>query len=117
MAVLFGIDFKELFGDIFGGDQLLDITIEPVTWSSDSQGGQSEAYASSISAKGVFGEWSDFNRLSGIPATDRLVIVIASTASTAPKKGDRITIEDNTYTVIAVQRDPGEATYECQLRG
>lgn len=53
---------------------------------------------------------------------DRKVLILGKTinaGNTAPKPGDRVTIEGRTYTIVpkGVGRDPAAATYSCQVRG
>ncbi|MCH9664661.1 MAG: hypothetical protein K0U41_02295 [Gammaproteobacteria bacterium] len=50
---------------------------------------------------------------------DRLVTLIGGTLPSGiiPTGSDKVTIEDSTYNVERIKRDPAAATYQCQVRG
>ena len=50
---------------------------------------------------------------------DRRITLIANTfpGQPVPTSGDKIAIENETYTIVSVRRDPAAATYDCQSRG
>lgn len=112
---LFNIDLPGIINDAMGG-LVLDATISVSTRSSDGQGGQTLSYENPVAAKGFTDTYSDFQRLSGVPATDRKIVILAASTSVVPKEGDRVTIEGRTYDVISVNKDPASATYELQCR-
>lgn len=49
---------------------------------------------------------------------DRIVVLIGDSISggAVPQANDTVAIEGGTYRVVAVDRDPAKATYECQAR-
>ena len=112
---LFDLDFPGILNDAMG-PLLLDATISQATRASDGQGGFLMSYGSAIAASGFIDDYNDFARLSGVPATDRKITILAASTTVVPAQGDRITIEGNTYDAIAVSRDPATATYEIQAR-
>jgi hypothetical protein len=74
-----------------------------------------------FSATGLIAEYSAFelqNTL--ITAGDRKILLFCASisGSAVPAPGDRIAIEDATYTIVkdGVGRDPAAATYVCQCR-
>jgi hypothetical protein len=112
---LFNIDLPGILNNAMGS-LLIDATITPSTRSSDGQGGQTLSYGAPVAAKGFTDTYSDFARLSGIPATDRKIIILAASTTAVPKQGDRVTIDGGTFDIIAVNKDPALATYELQAR-
>lgn len=116
MAELFGINFPTLMNDVFGGSELLDCTVSASAKASDGQGGFTMTYATPVAGKGVITDFSDFARAQGIPATDRSILIIQGSLAATPKRGDRVTILGQTYDIINVKQDPGEATWELQAR-
>ena len=73
-----------------------------------------------IQGRGFIDDYGD-NDIDGtlIQAGDRRVLIITNSfpGQPTPKNGDRITIENATYNIVAVKRDPAAATYTCQVRG
>jgi hypothetical protein len=112
---LFNIDLPGIINSAMGS-LVLDATITPSTRTPDGQGGQTLNYGTPVAAKGFVDTYSDFARLSGVPATDRKIIILAASTTAVPKQGDRVTIEGRTYDIIAVNKDPASATYELQAR-
>jgi hypothetical protein len=112
---LFNIDLPGILNTAMG-DLLLDATISPSTTTPDGQGGHTLSYGTPVAAKGFTDTYSDFARLSGVPATDRKIVILAASTTIVPKHHDRVTIEGKTYDIVAVGKDPALATYELQAR-
>ena len=53
-----------------------------------------------------------------IKHSDRKILIIAKSLDTVPLLGDKITLEteDDTYSIIRINRDPAQASYICQAR-
>ena len=52
-----------------------------------------------------------------VKAGDREITIFGDSLNgIIPKKGDEITAEGSTYTIVRVGRDPAAATYTCQVR-
>lgn len=93
---------------------------------SDGQGGWTNTDPQEHACKALVTDYSDFRRVSlGIPATDRLVIVLGKSlpAGVIPAKGQKVTAPDParglasaTFEVISVTGDPAGAVYELQGR-
>lgn len=121
MGLLDG-DIANIANDALGGI-LLDVTVTPKVVTSIRPGKLADTWPTSgtASGKGFTEDYGDFARSSGIPATDRKVIILAKSllaggVELAPKRGDRVVAEGRTYDVIEVKRDPAGATWEIQAR-
>lgn len=124
MSILDGVAADALadFGDDFG-DGVLTI---PGGRVSDGQGGWKTTDAPTYPCKALLTDYSDYRRLTlGIPATDRLVLVLGASlpAGIIPAKGQMITVPDPakgltpaTFEVIAKTGDPAAALYKLQTR-
>lgn len=51
-----------------------------------------------------------------IQANDRKIVLFGASLTVVPATDDKVTIDGNTYRVIAVNRDPVKATYTLQAR-
>lgn len=72
--------------------------------------------------RGIVSDYTDSRVVEGslVQTSDRRVLMLASTFSTdvVPKIGDKIEIENTTYTITATpSRDPDAATYTCTVEG
>lgn len=124
MSILIGVAAEALadFGDDFE-DGTLSI---PAYRTPDGQGGFIPGDPDDHPCKALVTDWRDFRRQAlGIPATDRLVLVLGASlpAGVIPLKGHKITAPDPakglaaaTFDVIEVFGDPAAALYKLQAR-
>ena len=124
MSILDGVadDALANFGDDFG-DGVLTIPGGRVP---DGQGGWKATSETAHPCKALLTDYSDYRRQSlGIPATDRLVLVLGASlpSGVIPAKGQKITAPDParglapaTFDVIAKSGDPAAALYKLQAR-
>jgi hypothetical protein len=54
--------------------------------------------------------------LSGIDVNDRKVYILANSLDITPRPNDRVSINNSTYTVIAVAKDAASAAWVLQAR-
>jgi len=112
-------DLPAIVGDALG-DIFRDGSISvPGAQTTDGQGGYTVGDPTVSTCKLLVDDYSDFRRASaGIPASDRKIIVLASTISPAvvPTVGWTVTASGRAWQIIAVTRDPAGATYELQAR-
>lgn len=91
---------------------------------SDGQGGWIDANPVTHPCKVLLTDYSDYRRVSlGVPATDRLVLVLGASLGIIPAKGHKVIAPDPakglapaTFDVIAKTGDPGSALYKLQAR-
>lgn len=121
MPNLFGIDIAGIIAQEIGPG-VLDATlivVTPGTRSTNSTAGTNPTTVS-ISGKGFIEDYED-NQIDGtlVKKGDRRITLIANTFAglPVPKSNDKIEIENATYTIQRVKRDPAAATYTCQSRG
>lgn len=98
----------------------------PGAATSDGQGGFTYADPAEKACKAIATEYSTYRRVNeGIPASDKLVLVLAASIAggVTPRIGYRIEAADpmnafalQEYEIIAVGTDPAAATYELQAR-
>ena len=122
MSILDGIAEEALaaFGDDFRDATLL----VPTAGTADGQGGNIPGAPSEHPCKAIVTDPSDYRRIAlGIPATDRLVLVLGASLSVVPLKGHSITAPDplngnalTTFLIIARKADPAGALYKLQAR-
>lgn len=122
MSAVDGVAAQALadFGPDFG-DGVLTVPGERV---SDGQGGYVAIETSEHPCKVLLTSPSDYRRIAlGIPATDRLALVLGASVAVIPQKGHRITAPDPlkglakaTFEVVAVSSDPAGALFKLQAR-
>jgi len=108
-------------GSLVFADGFLNV---PGTQTSDGQGGWIPGTPVSHPCKAIVTDPSDYRRISlGIPATDRLVLVLGASLSVIPMAGHSITAPDplkgnalTTFAIIARSTDPAGALYKLQGR-
>lgn len=67
--------------------------------------------------KAIVEKYSDYYRTNGlVDAKDRKVLILAASLEVTPEPGDRITIQNITFTIQNVSTDPATAVWECQGR-
>ncbi len=114
-------DIAAIANDALGGI-LLDVTVAPKVVTGIGPGKFVASWPVAHPGKGFVKDYSDFARASGIPATDRKIVVLAkslldgSGTEVAPMRGDLVTVRGRTYDIIDVKRDPAGATWELQAR-
>lgn len=126
MSIITGVAAEALddFGEDFE-DGVLTVP-DSATKVTDGQGGWTYEDAPEHACKALLTNYSDFRRQAlGIPATDRLVLVLGASlpAGVIPAKGNRITAPDPakglapaTFEVISITGDPAAAVYKLQAR-
>lgn len=112
--------------DDFGDDFEDGVLSVPGERQPDEQGGWKAGDPTSHSCKALVTDYSDYRRLTlGIPASDRLVLVLGASlpAGVIPAKGHKITAPDParglasaTFEVIALGGGPAGALYRLQAR-
>lgn len=119
---LFGVDIAKEIAKGMAGGLLPAQLIKPVTGNrttGDLTGGTNPS-SKTYTCKGFTEEYRD-SQFDGevILRGDRKVILLGGTlpAAVAPQPGDKVKIENRTYSVVNVGRDPAAATYTCQARG
>lgn len=71
------------------------------------------ASGSSFDCSALVTSYSDYARLrEGIPAKDRLAMIIAYGLAITPKAGDILVVEGEAWKLVRGKRDPAAATYE-----
>lgn len=121
MADLFNIDIAGIVAQEIGPG-LLPATLIQVRNTARTPGsltGGTNPSESSIGGRGVITDYND-SQVNGtlIKKGDRQVLLIANTfpGKPVPLPDDKVTIENLTYNIVAVKRDPAAATYRCQVR-
>jgi len=112
---LFGLDIAGLVAENFAG-QLLPVTLtrktpgeyDPIAGDNWIDG-TTETYTS----EGIVSEYADELKATGlVHEKHRKILIIAKPLGTAPRAGDKVTIEGVSYTVTGVpSRDPAGATW------
>ena len=69
-----------------------------------------------VPAKGFMTDYNDFQRLAGMPETDREITVIAGSFEGEINRQDKINMRGDNYEVINVKKAPAQATYVLQVR-
>jgi hypothetical protein len=71
----------------------------------------------SYTGKGFIDDYRD-SRVDGtiVKVGDRMVTILGSTIAAVPEPNDKVFIEEKSWEIIRVKRDPAGATYECQVR-
>ncbi|MFN4296797.1 MAG: hypothetical protein ACK4FB_08135 [Brevundimonas sp.] len=122
MSILDGLaeEMLEAFKDDFK-DGTLHV---PGTQTSDGQGGWIPGSPVNHPCKVIVTDPNDFRRLAlGIPATDRLILVLAASLSVVPLNGWTITapdpdagFADKTFLITGKKGDPAGVLYKLQAR-
>ena len=124
MSILDGLpaEIADALGDVFR-DGVLKVPGAPTP---DGQGGTIPGDSFGFACKALVTEYSAYRRQAlGIPASDKLVIILAASVEEdqTPKVGHTIEAADpmngfaaKEYAIIAITPDPAAATYECQAR-
>lgn len=121
MPKLFGKDIAKLVAQKMGSGLLPATLISraPGSRTSGSLTSGTNPDEATASARGIIDDYAA-GLVDGslIQKDDRRVLLLAETISggAIPKPNDSVTIEDVTYRVIRVQRDPAAATYTLQVR-
>ena len=121
MANLFGIDIAGIVAQEIGPG-LLPATLIQVRNGVRTPGnltGGTNPTENNIGGRGVISDYAD-SQINGtlIKKGDRQVLLIANTfpGKPVPVPDDKVIIENLTYNIVAVKRDPAAATYKCQVR-
>ena len=120
MTGWFGLDFAGIVGsklDPACTDAMLHVVSEGVASPAALAYGSDDT-EEDVPCRGYLANYDD-HLIDGtnVLAGDRLVVLMASSLhSVTPAIDDRVTIENATYEIIKVDRDPGSATYELQAR-
>ena len=118
---LFNLDIAKIVADsIAGAGGVLDATLFSVTPQTPASGNViAPSTPTQHACKGFIDDYKD-SQIDGtiIRKGDRKVTILGATISpsVAPKTNDQILIEESTYDVQEVKRDPAGATYELQVR-
>lgn len=122
MSILDGLAEETLaaFGDDFN-DAVLTV---PGAQTPDGQGGFVASAPATHACKALVTDYSDYRRVAlGIPATDRLILVLAASLSVRPRNGHTITAADpenggaeRAFQIVGKKGDPAGALYKLQAR-
>jgi hypothetical protein len=67
--------------------------------------------------KAIVEGYSDYFKKNGlVDAKDRKVLVLAASLDVTPEPGDRVTVQNVTFSVVTVATDPATAVWEIQGR-
>lgn len=122
MSIVDGLAAEML--DAFG-DEFKDGTVHaPGTQTTDGQGGWIAGSPVDHACKVLVTEPSDYRRIVlGIPASDRLILVLAASLTVTPVDGWTITapdpdrgFADRTFLIVAKKSDPAGVLYRLQAR-
>lgn len=62
-------------------------------------------------------DYSQADRASGIPASDRQVFILTGSTPIEPRNGWQVgTLDGRWWQIISVRRDPARAAWQCQVR-
>ena len=121
MPDLFGMDIAKLVADNLGPG-VLDATLTQVTAGNRTAGDLTAGVNPTnvdYPCKGFVDDYSA-SQIDGtlIKANDHKVTLLGGTlqGGIIPQQGDKVFIENTTYEIIKVKRDPAAATYLCQAR-
>ena len=124
MPKLFGIDIAKIVNDeIQKAGGVLDATLIKVTPGKRSASDPTGGVKPTNQPRRAKGFIADYNKrqIDGtiVQSGDRMVILLGASiqGNAIPEPADRIEIEDASYQVVRVKRDPAAATYTCQVRG
>lgn len=121
MPKLFGVDFEAVMAKELGPRLIPAILIKyayVVRVDGALTAGRPRT-GTSHNGRGVIQDYTDEQKKNTlILKEDRLALLLSGTFTSGvkPEAGDEITIEEKTYSVVAVARDPAGATYLCQVR-
>jgi hypothetical protein len=118
---LFGVDIAGIVNTVIA-PQVLSATLIKVTAEADpvNPTGAPTETTTSYACRGFLDSY-DQSRIDGtlVEVGDRMALIFGNSIASGvvPESGDQLTIENTTWEVISVMRDPDAATYELQLRG
>ena len=124
MSDLFGLDIAGILSDAIGSaGGLAPATLVKVHLGSRVPGdlaGGTRADTLEYATTGTLSTRTEHDPQT-LTRRERMVVTLLGAALTAagvvPEAGDRVAIEGATYDVVAVDRDPAAATYECTVAG
>ena len=121
MPDLFGINIAKLIADNVGPG-VLDAILTKVTDGTRTPGDLTAGLnptTADYTCKGFVDDYSAY-QVDGtlIKANDHKVTLLGGTlqGGIVPQQGDKVFIENTTYEIVKVKRDPAAATYLCQAR-
>ena len=118
MPELFGVDIAGIVNDTVGSG-LLPATLHHVTQGergSDVTAGRSQSITD-YQTTGVIGSYNErFVDGSNIRSGDRRITLMGEPLPVEPQPGDRVNIEELTFTVVSVRQDASRATFVIQGR-
>ena len=120
MSLNFGVDIPKVVANAFKG------TLTPVTLTRENKGdydAPNDTYSgdcadSEFTSEGFIESYSDRLKADGfVTDKERKINIIAHGLGTTPKMGDKVTIEESTYTIVATpERDAAGALWKVQGR-
>ena len=110
-------DIRAEIGAVFSDTALFfsDATLTRATGSGgwDVEAGSTEEYP----CKAMLSGYSDHLRaMADIPGTDAKMLIVGTSISIDPLKGDTVTIGGKNWSMIDVKADPANAMWVCQVR-
>jgi len=124
MPDLFGLDLAGIVNDAIesaGGLVPLSLIKEVETPPPpDDPGGAGTVTQTTYPGNGIIDDYED-EHIDGtlVKRGDRQILILGASLPSGiiPAEDDKVTIEEGTYNVVAIKRDPAAATYVCQSRG
>lgn len=93
------------------------VKVTPGTRTPGNIGGGRNPTTTSYSCDGLVADYSAIDLANTlIQASDRKIVLFGASLSVVPAIDDKVTIDGNTYRVIAVTRDPLKVIYTLQAR-
>lgn len=121
MVTLFSLDIAKIVNDeIAGAGGVLDATLTKVTPGTRTPGsltGGTNPTTANFAAKGFRDSLSRLQPNTRVREANGLILLLGASIAglNVPEPGDSITIESETFEILAVDRDPAAAVYECQV--
>lgn len=111
MTDIFGIDIASIVNDAFSGN-LVPLTLTKVTEGGVDDYGQPTTTTVDHTGEGVRSNWKASVALAkGYPTNAVKIIVMQNGTTPEPSLIDTITIMDDEYRIIDIQKDPVDATW------
>lgn len=110
-------DIRADIGAVFGDTSLFfsDCTLTRATGSGG--WGEDMASATTYTCKAMIEAYSDHLRaVAGIPDTDVRLMIVGTSLSVDPLKGDTVAMGGRIWALIRVDTDPAQAMWTCQAR-
>lgn len=115
MSILDGLaaNISDALSDVFR-DGVLKVPGQRI---SDNQGGWKAGEPTPYPCKALVDDYSDYRKAAiGIPANDRMILILGHGLPVEPQPGHAITAEGRDWQIVSVSRDPAGAIWEVHGR-